>query len=165
MSDTLRTEFISKAGPPCAACPWRTANQGKRNGVGWYSKKNLTRLWAGMRRGERMTCHPTDPDNPANPVNGACAKPGGVTEECRGAMVLVQRELERFQTIAKEDEGDTAGALRRYKAENPRGLTRDGLFAHLSSMAFAFPGEIKPAAVNLNETSVSLEGLVPWEPR
>jgi hypothetical protein len=43
--------------------------------MGWYTKANLQRLWAGMRRGEDMTCHPTDPDKPGpsggTPVRGA----------------------------------------------------------------------------------------------
>lgn len=55
----------STAGP-CAQCPWRTSNQGKRHPDGWYTKANLRRLWAGLRRGERMTCHPTDPANPVS---------------------------------------------------------------------------------------------------
>lgn len=47
----------------CSACPWRLANQGKRHPDGWYAKANLSRLWSRLRRGEAMSCHPSDPNN------------------------------------------------------------------------------------------------------
>lgn len=45
----------------CLACPWRLSNQGRPTPGGWYTRRNLDRLWAGLRRGTRMSCHPTDP--------------------------------------------------------------------------------------------------------
>lgn len=62
---------------PCVHCPWRAANQGKPHPGGWYTKANLQRLWAGMRRGGDMTCHPTDPAIPV--PEGIRPAPEGAT--------------------------------------------------------------------------------------
>jgi hypothetical protein len=111
---TMRTAIKPAAARPCAACPWRTANQGKRHPMGWYTKANLQRLWAGMRRGEDMTCHPTDPDNPV-PPGSTPVRPGAVTIECAGSLILKQREVMRFQDLAHA-----------HPDEDPFRLYRDG---------------------------------------
>ena len=80
---------------PCQACPWRVENHGKRHPDGWYTKANLRRLWSGIRRGEEMSCHPTDPSNPVSeraqerlyamqhPRNSISVVIGGATHKVR----------------------------------------------------------------------------------
>ena len=160
---TRRTKFKSVAVPPCVDCPWLIANAGRRNGVGWYSKRNLAMLWAGLRRGERMTCHPTDPDNPPSPVTGRQAPEGATTLECRGALILVQREVQRAGDILK-----AGGTFADYRRAHPRGLTRKGMAAHLAAIVFGgipVVGGPEMARPNLNDASVAYAKLEPWEPR
>lgn len=155
-----RTEMraASEAGP-CSACPWRASNHGKRHPDGWYTKANLRRLWAGLRRGERMTCHPTDPANPV--PDGARPVPDGTaTRECTGALVLVQRELQRVQDVFAAD-----GSLADYRRAHPRGLTNDGVMVHVANLVAVFPGDLPMAKPDLNDDDVSHPDLVPWEPR
>ena len=92
---------------PCAQCPWRMSNRGKRiktkyASYGWYTKKNLQRLWAGLRTGEApgMTCHPTDPDN-ERPEDWKEVPKEAKTKECAGALLLIQRELDLFKKDIK----------------------------------------------------------------
>ena len=107
---------------PCAHCPWRKSNQGKRHAGGWYTLKNLRRLWAGLRSGEApgMTCHPTDPNNPL-PEGFKEVSKETETKECAGALLLVIRELKLIEKISKED-----NSLDRYFRERKRGLTKNG---------------------------------------
>lgn len=108
----------------CQACPWRLENQGKRVTGGWYSKANLKRLWNGLRRGERMSCHPTDP-RMADEVGPASFRPapdGTKPKECTGALIVVHREFMRMQEQVLE-----RGTLRDYIRERPFGLTATGV--------------------------------------
>lgn len=110
---------LKEADPkPCSHCPWRRANQGTRHPHGWYSKKNLRRLWSGLRSGKApgMSCHPTDPNNEVPEGHGTPAPDGNQPTECAGALIMVQRELRRF-----EAESST------YLKTRKRGLTREGL--------------------------------------
>lgn len=119
----------------CAACPWRRSNQGKRHPDGWFSKKNLRRLWARLRRGESMTCHPTDPNNPVPP--GFTPAPAGAkTAECTGALILQQREVMNFQAVIAEDP-NRRDALREYRRRHPAGMSREGLAEVVSRAVFA----------------------------
>lgn len=112
---------------PCAACPWRTANHGRRHPDGWYTKANRDRLWAGMRRGALMSCHPTDPENPT--PEGVREVPADVvTRECAGILVLVQREMNLIDRIAATTTQDLA---RRYRQLRSRGLTLEGITANI----------------------------------
>ena len=76
---------------------------------------NIRRLWAGMRRGEHMTCHPTDPHNPV--IEKALAKgiqpapESARTIQCIGAVILQQREWMVFQDVY-------GGNLARYRREH-----------------------------------------------
>lgn len=158
-----RTDFrpASKAGP-CADCPWRTSNQGKRHPGGWYTKTNLQRLWAGLRRGERMTCHPTDPDNPV-PEGWRQAPLGRATAECTGALILQQREMQRASDIV-----EAGGDLADYCRAHPRGLTRMGCVKLISELAFGgapFIGGLEMSKPNLNHPEVGYDRLEPWEVR
>lgn len=114
---------IAQMTTPCAQCPWRKSNCGKKVTTGempygWYSEKNLRRLWSGLRTGEApgMTCHPTDSDNPT--PNGRKPTSDGVEKhECAGALLLIQRELSLV-------EKDLKGYL---KARSRLGLTKTGI--------------------------------------
>lgn len=155
-----RRKKFAPATSPCGQCPWRTENQGTRHRDGWYTKKNLRRLWAGLRRGERMTCHPTDPDNP-----GGRVLPDSVTtKECAGAQILVQRELHRLGELIEANVPDPWGV---YLTTNPRGLTKVG--ASLSAMNVQWggvmPGTLAVGRVDLNDETISFVDLAPWEPR
>lgn len=157
---SARTEF-APATSPCAACPWRTANQGRRHPDGWYTKANLRRLWAGLRRGERMTCHPTDPDNPTPPGVAGPAE-GHPTRECAGALVLVQREAQRLGELV-----EAGGNLADYRRDHPRGLTRVGMAQVFANLQWGgvMPGTLEMAKVDLNTPGISAPGVVDWEPR
>lgn len=149
---------------PCAQCPWRISNQGKRHPDGWYTKKNLRRLWVGLRRGEQMTCHPTDPTNPI--PDGARSVPEGTTTKlCAGAEVLVQREAQRCNDLmgAAIDAGGEGNLFKVYKDVHPKGLTKEGAYMVMMQIAGAiWPGEIRRAAVNLYQPDVGHPDLVPW---
>lgn len=109
----------------CAHCPWRKSNQGKPHPDGWYRLANLRRLWRGLRNGDPMTCHPTDPYNPVPP--GAQPVPEGVvTHECTGATILQQREAAIFNQLAVSDPTSKT-TIRDYRRLRPRGLSQAGL--------------------------------------
>lgn len=109
---------------PCAACPWREANRGKRHPDGWYTQRNLTRLWAGLRAGNGMSCHPTDPDNVVSPTAQTLgyrpAPEDSQVLECRGGVILQQRELHHLAHVHGAD-------VAAYRRARPTGLTRDGI--------------------------------------
>lgn len=115
------------AGPsdadPCAPCPWRTANHGKPHPDDWYDRRNLDRLWSGVRTGQPMSCHPTDPTNPLSPQAQAAGyrppTPGTAVAECRGAQIMVQREL---HLLGERYRGDWSA----YRRDRPRGVTPAG---------------------------------------
>lgn len=89
-----QTPLIPFMTSPCAACPWRKSNLEKPHPHKWYSKKNLLRLWNGLRKYDApgMTCHPTDADNQV--PDGTKPVPESVEKkECAGAIILVTREL------------------------------------------------------------------------
>jgi hypothetical protein len=107
---------------PCRDCPWRVENQGKRHKDGWFTKANRDRLWAKLRRGDSMTCHMTDPDNPV-PEGYKTVKDDATTHECAGALILQQREWMKMQEL---------GEIPAYRKKWPRGLTKEGLLAILN---------------------------------
>ena len=128
------TGFAPASPAPCVHCPWRPSNQGKRHPDGWYTAANLRRLWAQLRRGELMSCHPTDPANPVSERAQAGgyrpAPPHSQVRECTGALVIAQRE---FMTLQDGYHGDLA----RYRRERPKGLTRTGVMAILERFVFS----------------------------
>lgn len=155
---------------PCGPCPWRTANHGRRSakvtGVevgGWYTKANLRRLWAGLRRGEMMVCHPTDPRHPTLP--GKRPTPANTTpRECAGAHLLLQRELDIAQRLMKAHPGENA--VRLYRRLRPGGLTRDGLAAYMHRVVFGgvplVGGCQKTPRPNLHEPCSVGTAALPW---
>lgn len=129
-ADDLREKALAH---PCSSCPWRTANHGKAHAHGWFTKANRTRLWAGIRRGERMTCHRTDPENVV-PDDQAMVPEGTPVAECAGAQVLVQRELGLVQSAMQ---ADPERGFATYRRQRPGGLTMEGAYVHLAAHAFA----------------------------
>lgn len=130
---------------PCGACPWRTANHGRRHPDGWYTKANVRRLWSGMRRGEMMTCHPTDPRNPV-PAGQKPAPANAVTRECAGAHLLIQREMQLIEGLAKVAPEGQGWAI--YRRRRPRGLTREGLLGYLERVMFGGQHPVISGGVN-----------------
>lgn len=109
---------------PCAQCPWRLSNQGKRHAFGFYTLSNLRRLWNQVRGGGRpQSCHLTDPTHPDHVAVGA--KPGSQARECPGSVILVRRELCKMADEHGVIGGDTL-VLDRYFKTRRRGLTRRG---------------------------------------
>lgn len=156
---------------PCAACPWRLSNQGKRHPNGWYTKANLRRLWKGLRRGEPMSCHPTDPHNPVTPEDEAAghkpAPEGMEPRECAGSLIVCQREAVIFDAIAKEPEVDaTKSGLRAYRERRKGGMTREGLAEVISRYFFGGTplGGGEMSRPDLNDSDVGHPDL-PWPPR
>jgi hypothetical protein len=142
---------------PCAACPWRTTNHGRPHPDGWYTATNRRRLWNRLRRGEAMSCHPTDPRNPV-PAGHRPAPAHAVTRECTGALILQQRELLYFQ--------DECGAdLRAYRRRHPMGLLRDGLLTLVERALFSGTsiGGVTMTRPDLNQP-VSHPPLGAWQP-
>lgn len=150
---------------PCVHCPFRLSNQGTRHPDGWYTKANLGRLWAKLRRGDDMSCHPTDPSNPVSErAQAAGYKPapaGSEVMECIGAHIVRQRE---FVLLTDEYDAD----IRRYRAARPFGLTRDGIAALVARAMFGgipmISGRKMPLP-NLNEPDVGHTPLGEWKPR
>jgi hypothetical protein len=142
---------------PCQACPWRLANQGRRHPGGWYTAANLRRLWAGLRRGEDMSCHPTDPANPV-PDGWRQVPPDTRTRECAGALILKQREVMVLQEVYGSDP-------RAYRRGRPHGLTSQGVLAVVERAIFGGGpiGGIVMTRPNLNEPGIGYPPLGPWK--
>lgn len=154
---------VSPAAPnPCSACPWRLTNHGKPHPDGWYTKRNRARLWSKLRTGENMSCHPTDPTNPV-PAGHACAPEGAQTLECAGALVLQQRELMRFQAVAKEfDAGTLKGrAFAFYRKLYPGGMTLAGLGSLVQRAVFGGVFGVAMSRPDLR-AEVGHDALKPW---
>lgn len=153
---------------PCAQCPWRTANQGTPHPHGFYAKKNLRRLWAGLRTGERMTCHPTD-SRMAEFEGYEHTAEREHLHECAGALILVQREMVRLQDEMQgaERDGVAAEGYKRYRKLHPRGILREGYVR----IAFAISATSNPITgphartMDLNVEGVGHPDLSEWTPR
>lgn len=150
---------------PCVHCPWRLSNQGKPHPDGWYTRGNLARLWKGLRAGEGMSCHPTDPDNHVSDAARAAgyrpAPPGTVRQECRGAVILQQREMHLLC-----DENGHDNNVKAYRAARPDGLTRQGIQAIAARLIFGgvpILGGPKMPRPNLNHPDTGYDRL-PWTP-
>ena len=108
---------------PCAQCPWRISNQGKRHAFGFYTKANLTRLWNQLRGGGKpQSCHLTDPSHPDHVAVGARAD--AKAKECPGSVIVVLREV---RLMANADGLIDDAGLAKYRATQCRGLTKQGI--------------------------------------
>lgn len=152
--ERTRGANLGAADTACAACPFRLENHGRRTGDGWYTKANRRRLWSGLRTGDApgMTCHPTDPANPA-PKRRPCARAadGADFRECTGWHHVAQVELRLFEQAAEAHPGDFAAAWRAYRASSQHPMTRAGLFAY-ATRTIPFPaGAGMPEAPDVTE--------------
>lgn len=148
---------------PCATCPWLTANHGKPHPHKWYSLANRRRLWKGTRDGEKMSCHPTDPDNEV-PEGASPVPKEAKTRECAGLLILQQREAMRFQVACKEADAEKKhDGLKRYRKAHPGGLLRSGVRVIVERSMFSGTvlGGLKMAKPDLNAL-VSHDDLTPW---
>ena len=112
---------------PCAQCPWRLSNQEKKHKFGFFTAKNLRRLWKQVRGADPQgcmpqSCHLTDPSHPAHIAVGA--KPGAKAQECPGSVILVLREIGKMA----DAEGVVRDyGLKKYLATRKGGLTKAGI--------------------------------------
>lgn len=138
---------------PCKECPWLTENHGKPHADGWYTKKNRSRLWnGGLKHGDSMSCHKTDPNNPV-PEGTQPVPEGTPVHECTGALVLQQKEIMLFQRCCDEARavGDVDG-FKRYRAAGGT-MTRQGILIVVERFLFGGSalGGLKMSRPNLNE--------------
>lgn len=162
MSTEKKVEIRSACPKPCSSCPWRFANQdSKPDPHGFYTSANRRRLWAGLRQGVQMTCHPTDP-RMAGFAGYESLADRNVTHECAGALTLQQRELMKFQDISAADpKGPT---LKTYKKQHPKGMTRDGLVSLVERSVFGGTsiGGVAMASPDLNDVEIGYDVLGAW---
>lgn len=150
-----------RAGPklsPCAACPWRTENHGKRHRFGFYTKQNLIRLWNGIRRGGDMSCHPTDPSHPEHVACGA--KPGSKPKECAGSVILALREMRKIADLSPDKKAIDVEQVDQYLATRKKGLTKTGIvhwvIQRLGFGGVPYVGGSPMPVVNEDDARVSL---------
>lgn len=142
---------------PCDRCPWRIVNQGKRTPWGFYSKRNLRRLWNQIRGGGApQSCHPTDPSHPDHIEAGA--KPDSEAQECPGAVILVLRELELMASYGRDGHTIDDQAVPAYLKAHRDGLTKQGIaywaLARISLGGVPFLGGPKLPPVNTEEPGI-----------
>jgi len=135
--DSATADRVAEQGAvsrPCANCPWRIANHGKRTPWGFYTKTNLRRLWNQIRRGGAQSCHPTDPNHPDHIAAGA--KPGATPKECPGSVILIFREFAKMANDKGVIEPESCSA---YLRDHKDGLTKSGI-AYWAVSRLAFGG-------------------------
>lgn len=152
----------------CSACPWRLSNQGTRHPHGFYTQTNLRRLWTGLRTGNApgMTCHPTDARMAEFEGYEATAARGPDANECAGSVILLYRELMRFQAITLDAE-DGGNPWRFYRAVAPKGPIREVMYLLALRLAmgdtpFTRKAHVDPDA--LNDPDVGYPPLGVWDP-
>ena len=163
----LRTQAIDKrqaaecAPEACAACPWRVSNKGKPSPVvdnqayGWYTQANLRRLWQGVKRGEIMTCHPTD--HTMRQANGKFIDQDVQTRECTGSVILQQREMQTLQDVSHH--------IKVYRQTRRFGLTRIGIETIITRLLYArvpLADVVPMGKPNLNDSDVQYAPLGEW---
>jgi hypothetical protein len=105
---------------PCESCPWHVKNFNKPTPnpetaeLTWYSTGNLKRLWEGLRHGERMICHDSDPKSKtygnSKDINA------GHERDCVGGLILVMRSIRRLEQVP----------FKEYRKGKGKRMTRDG---------------------------------------
>lgn len=119
----------------CGGCPFKKSNFGKETpnpeltDYDWYSEENMKRLWDGLRDGEDMVCHSSDPDSVE--YGSECKiKDSHTPHLCYGALLVIFRHAKAFEKMLNEhpDSPDTAykNYVRQCGSEKPmtmRGLT------------------------------------------
>jgi hypothetical protein len=129
----------------CATCPWLVKNHGRPHKGGWYSKRNLLRLWNGLRLGKApgTLCHSTDPNAPDYDGKPG-AKPGG-EKPCGGVIALICIETDAL---------NRAGGYAQYAASREKPIARRAFAGIVSRIMF----QEMPSAVDATEVI----GL-PWQ--
>jgi hypothetical protein len=114
----MASRNCERTASPCATCPWLRENHGKVNPAdpSWYTLANAKRLWNGIRQGEAMICHATDPESAD--YGGKGAKPGH-ERMCVGMLVLVARTFKMLGTTKPAEYKKGAGGKMRM---TPRGI-------------------------------------------
>ncbi|HEX7095684.1 MAG TPA: hypothetical protein VF183_07360 [Acidimicrobiales bacterium] len=156
------TKIVPACPKACNACPWRLANEGKPHPHKFYASANLARLWKALRRGGRMSCHPTDP-RMAEFEGYEDTADRDETHECAGALTIVQREFSLFQALSKED--PKANALAAYRRLRPGGVTREGLISVMERAIFSGTalGGVRMTLPDLGDEAIGYSKL-PWTP-
>lgn len=167
---------------PCSTCPFRRKNFGKPNPEGfdpkraeaerggrffdWYSEANLRRLWTkGLRHGEAMICHATDPGAAA--YGGKPAAPG-CERLCVGALAVVFLHAKFVENFLNENPtSKPAETLRAYRAAAGRfPMSREGLVSwtlqiNTGRAGGRIIGVGLPLPASLSSAAVKAVG-VPW---
>lgn len=154
MEDELK-KVVPACPNACSFCPWRLSNQrSKPDPHKFYTLGNLARLWKGLRNGARMSCHPTDPRMAEFEGYEALAVRES-TNECTGALIIVQREWMVFQNLALENP-KSKKTLQTYKKLRPNGMTREGLIliAERAMFGGTFLNPVAMARPNLGDEEV-----------
>lgn len=160
MPDASRADQAAAAAP-CRTCPWLTVNHGRNpDPDGWFTTTNRRRLWRGLRGGQPMSCHRTDPNlliSERAVEAGFRPVPEGTTpRECTGALILIQRELQELVD---------AGQVRAYQGKRPGGLTRSGIQALLARYLLGGVIELPMSTPDLNAPVSHGFGALDWTPR
>jgi hypothetical protein len=106
-----------------------------------------------------MSCHPTDPRMASFEGYEALAD-REVTNECTGALVIVQREFMVFQNICQADPKSKT-SLQQYRKQRPNGMTRDGLIAIVERSIFG-GSSLNPIAMsrpNLGDEEIGYSAI------
>lgn len=101
-----------------------------------------------------MSCHPTDPRMAEFEGYEALAVRES-TNECTGALIIVQREWMVFQNLALENP-KSKKTLQTYKKLRPNGMTREGLIliAERAMFGGTFLNPVAMARPNLGDEEV-----------
>ena len=127
---------------PCVQCPWAVSNHGRRHPHGFFTKKNLRRLWNQIRGGGGVqTCHMTDDGHPDH-----CAPPGATKHECMGSLILIWRELRKAEQAAGPEGELTPEGIDTYLGDpaNRTGLKKMGLAYYCISRNMGYGTPLLP---------------------
>ena len=121
-------------------------------------------MWSGIRRGEDMSCHPTDPSNPvserAQEKGYRAAPEHAQVRECAGAVILAQREMQVASDLADAQPDADLGAL--YAQHRPGGMTREGLLSWFARLV-TWPGDVPMRRDhNLHEPVATADPRLEW---
>ena len=125
-TDTDGEPIESCGSTACGTCPWLRSNHGKKHSAGWYTKTNLRRLWGGMRQGENMICHATDPNSIT--YGGDKLVQPGHERPCVGALVLVKHSFNRLEELK---------SLKDYKTGVGQRMSKGGMVRWAERIMFA----------------------------
>ena len=96
-------------------------------GQDWYSEKNLLRLWQGIREGEVLLCHPSDPyaDDYDMPVRN---KDANKARACTGMLHIIFNHVKEFEhLLLNVHNEDLAAAMKAYRDNHRHPMTERGI--------------------------------------